>query len=111
MEPWAMKPDAKPGEGLPLPGVATKQAVERWAIAKLIDYRMSAGLNTAIVNDLDLETLCVLFAPGGGSVLSVMIDADTYHGGHFQQIIPWGPIHADAVFAQIVKAAGGVVHA
>jgi hypothetical protein len=111
MEPWAMKRDAKPGEGQPLPGMPVQEAVKQWAMGKLVDYRQTAELGTAIVNDLDLETLCVVFAPADDSALCLMIDADTYHGGHFQQIIAWSPIHAGSVVSQIVKAAGGVVHA
>jgi hypothetical protein len=105
--------DQKPGEGIPLPGKPANLAVQEWAIEKVIDYRRSAGLNTAIVNDLENETVCVEFrvAPGGGNALALVIDADTEHGGHFQQVIPWSPVFATAIIVQIVQRAGGVVHA
>jgi hypothetical protein len=105
--------DQKPGEGLPMPGKPVTLAVQQWAIEKLIDYRRSTGLSTAIVNDLDFETLLVEFrvAPNGSDALALVIDADTEHGGHFQQVIPWSPVFAPAIIAQIVQAAGGVIHA
>jgi hypothetical protein len=107
--------DQQPGEGIPLPGVAAQKAVEQWAIGKLIDYRQSVHMNTAIINDLDLDTLCVTFHTtphaDGGSGLVLVMDADTLHGGHFQQVIPWSPMHVTAEVVQIIQSAGGVVHA
>jgi len=109
-----MTHDQKPGEGPPLPGTPAQLAVRQWAIGKLIDYRRSANLNTAIVEILDCETVRVEFRAAtkrDGNELAVVIDADTTHGTHFQQVIPWSPIHATALVVQIVQCAGGVVHA
>jgi hypothetical protein len=112
------KSDQKPGEGTPMPGVHAIVAVRQWAVGKLIDYRTSAGLNTAIVGDLDTETMSVQFeitpaeGPSGERyALAVVIDCDTLHGGHFKQVVPWSPIGAFAYVVQVVQAAGGVVHA
>ena len=101
-----------------MPGVHAVEAVRHWAVGKLIDHRTSAGLGTAIIGDLDTETLTVQFevTPEEGPdatryAQAVVIDCDTHHGGHFKQIIPWNPISADAYLVQVVQSAGGVVHA
>jgi hypothetical protein len=106
--------DQKPGQGLPMPGKPATLALQQWAIEKLIDYRRSTGLDTAIVNDLDFETMLVEFRAASGqsgSALALVIDADTEQSGHFQQVIPWSPVFAPAIIAEIVQGAGGVVHA
>jgi hypothetical protein len=106
-----------PGQGVAMPGTHVAVALREWALSKLIDHQRAAGLSTAIVNDLDLATVTVQFMPVDvdgdlhPDFVALVVEADTVHGGHFRQLIPWNPIGAVNTLTQIVQTAGGVIHA
>jgi hypothetical protein len=103
----------KAGEGTPMPGVHAVVAMRNWAMSTLVDFLRASGQPTDIIGDFDLQTVAVHAEVEGAhdaAFLALVIEADTLHGGHFRQGIPW-TLSMAGTLLEVVQQAGGVIHA